>query len=144
MKLTDFVVCDDIRREVSNKHTLVGIYDDLVVQRAPGVPLQTALGVKLGFFVRFRTEPTDTILPDAFHVRFLVGDRELAVSKGVITAKTPVNTLQLALVFNVFLIPQGTERIDFEVVLAAGEKVLGKWRPDPLRVRFADAPSSPQ
>jgi hypothetical protein len=60
MKLQHFIICDDVRLEVSGKHTLVGVYDDLVfsyyqgAEPAPAYPIIT----KLVFFIKLLKDET--------------------------------------------------------------------------------------
>jgi len=55
MNLINFIVCDDIRLEVGNKHTIVGLYDDSIK-----FPVQAGESgkwpkrIRLGIFIRAR------------------------------------------------------------------------------------------
>jgi|GEM_PF-1801721 hypothetical protein len=63
MQLRDFIVCDDIRREASQKTILVGVYDDdtiIITPNVKGLPIALPL---LTFYVRFRLSEKDEALP---------------------------------------------------------------------------------
>jgi len=80
MKLIDFIVCDDIREEVSGKQTIVGVYSDLILHLSKNKP-SWPLKMKLGFFLRFKIEKEDQ-LPDSFIFDALNGDNVIATSSG--------------------------------------------------------------
>ena len=62
------IFCDDIRQEVSGKHTLVGVYSGgLFVQNFP------AMIASLSIFVRFMTAAKST--PESLSVRVVKGDQ---------------------------------------------------------------------
>ena len=63
MQLKSFIVCDDIRHEVSNKQTLVGVYLDSILFRN-GVDKSDSWpkAMKLCFYILFSVEDSDTWL----------------------------------------------------------------------------------
>lgn len=80
MKMVDFIVCDDIRQEVLNKVTLVGIYTDKII-----LPPNTKYPAKLrlSFFSKFLHEKSDPRL-DSFRVVFYNNDKEIARVDGMV------------------------------------------------------------
>ena len=57
MKVQSFIVCDDIRVEVGNKHTLVGVYDEQINFRVTPDKKDTwPKFLKLGFFAKIIIE----------------------------------------------------------------------------------------
>jgi hypothetical protein len=57
MKLDNFIICDDIRTEVSNKYSLIGVYNDALNFFVP----ESAVGswpkvIRLGLFIRVDIE----------------------------------------------------------------------------------------
>ena len=36
MKITDFIICDDVRMEIGNKISIMGIYNDSIILSVPG------------------------------------------------------------------------------------------------------------
>jgi hypothetical protein len=57
MKLNCFLICDDIRNELGNKQSLIGVYDDVISFSVP----QTDIGkwpkvIKLGIYIKLEFE----------------------------------------------------------------------------------------
>jgi hypothetical protein len=57
MKLNCFLICDDIRNELGNKQSLIGVYDDVISFSAP----QPNVGkwpkvIKLGIYIKLEFE----------------------------------------------------------------------------------------
>lgn len=62
-----FIVCDDIRSELGNKYSLMGIYlDSVVFQRLKGSTEVWPKALKLGFYIRLVKEQEDMeVCPDS-------------------------------------------------------------------------------
>jgi len=74
MRVIDFIVCDDIRQEVGNKISLMGIFaDSIVLQQEVAWPIRMNLGV----FVRAALEPEEPG-PDAYSLSVTCNDRAIA------------------------------------------------------------------
>ncbi len=58
MKIIDFIVCDDIRREVGNKRTIVGAYNERIIFAA-STNFKWPVNKQLGFYFRLEREETD-------------------------------------------------------------------------------------
>ena len=57
MKLYNFIICDDVRREVDNKHTLVGVYGNKLIYKIPkNRNPDFKLKAKLCFFFTFKRQ----------------------------------------------------------------------------------------
>lgn len=72
MTLLDFIICDDVRQEVGNKHTFVGIYDTINFK---GDKIEWPIRYRICFYIRFyytKNEPK----PDGFLIEFKK-DRDL-------------------------------------------------------------------
>ena len=53
MKLIDFIICDDIRTEINNKVSLIGVYNDVINFIVPEGSANTwPKGLRLGLFIR--------------------------------------------------------------------------------------------
>ncbi len=71
MKLDCFIVCDDIRAELGNKFSLMGIYlDRIVFQRPKGTPEIWPKAIKLGFYLRFLAEKKDEAIESGITFNF--------------------------------------------------------------------------
>jgi hypothetical protein len=57
MKLNCFLICDDIRNEVGNKHSLIGVYDDTInFSVAPSEINKWPKVMKLGVYIKAEFE----------------------------------------------------------------------------------------
>lgn len=128
MKLIDFIVCDDIRREIGNKHTLVGVYDE-TVEFSVGKSgfKQWPKAMKLGFFIRVNF---DDEVPDefSFNMLFLTEKKELGKGK-VIINPTASKRLNIVIVHNAFVFPN-EGKIEFELVFYKNGKIIQEITPD--------------
>ena len=102
MKFLDFIVCDDIRREVGNKHTLVGVYNDRIVFSS-GRDFKWAITKSLGFFLKLQKESTDPDY-DGFDLKIYLNDEQnqLANIKGEIKVADQTRPMVLDIVFPAF------------------------------------------
>ncbi len=84
MKVLDFIICDDVRQEIGNKFTLVGIYDsDIKVQTKAPETLKWPLPMSLALYGRLQPEAREPGF-DAFEIRILHEGKELAEIKGTV------------------------------------------------------------
>ena len=82
MKLIDFIVCDDVRQEIGNKFTLIGVYDrDIRIQTKDPSALTWPLPTNLALFFRVQLEPSDSGL-DTFELSVTHDEKELAKIQG--------------------------------------------------------------
>lgn len=119
-KLIDWIICDDVRQEITGKTTIIGIYGaDIIVPQTPMVLPQlciiTKWDIKSGIFkeIVFRLE-----LPDGSQL-------------GPITAKAPHNIKGERLMMHLAFIPfqiqiAGTYKI-FLKIDGEPEKKLGEF-----------------
>ena len=57
MKLLNFIICDDIRNELGNKHSLMGVYDDSIeFQVTPDNQNTWPKSLKVGIYAKVKTE----------------------------------------------------------------------------------------
>lgn len=129
MNILDFIVCDDIRHEVSNKITIIGAYADLLI-----FPVQDATvdqwpkQLKMGFFIRIKRHEEDPI-PDEFHVEFVHEGKIFSNVRGNISAPQKVTLFNLPIVSDGFKIP-GKGQISFNVKLFKNKKLIFDSSPD--------------
>lgn len=66
MEVINAVICDDIRQEIGNKFSLMGIYvDRFIIETKTPESLKWPLNIKLGIFVSFKSEK-ETDFPKEF------------------------------------------------------------------------------
>jgi hypothetical protein len=57
MKLNCFLICDDIRNELGNKQSLIGVYDDVINFQAPQVDMgKWPKFIRLGIYIKLEFE----------------------------------------------------------------------------------------
>jgi len=76
MKIVDFILCDDIRKEVGNKSSLIGVFDQDIKLLVPDESAKKIWPkpMRIGIFMRVLVENDDQI-PDKFEVQFLYNDK---------------------------------------------------------------------
>lgn len=66
MKIVDFIICDDIRYEIGNKVTLVGIYNDSIVFGEKNLSdIKWPKAMKVGIYLRSLFTPEEPV-PNKF------------------------------------------------------------------------------
>lgn len=100
MKLLDFILCDSIRQEVSNKLTLVGIYNDqLVIQIKKDQPFNWPAAINLFAYIRFLPQSSDPEF-NSFSFALDNGTENVSIAKGEVSLegnKPFIINLQFAL-----------------------------------------------
>lgn len=82
MKIKELIVCDDIRQEIGNKITLVGIYSDKInIQLLPGAEIKWPIAMRLGTFVRFEDEQVDKDI-DMIELEYSIGNKTVLNAGG--------------------------------------------------------------
>ena len=73
MKLDSVIFCEDIRNEINNKHTLVGIYTDRIILQAdkPVEAVKFPALSRLSCYFRFLKEDSDSSV-DTFEIKFML------------------------------------------------------------------------
>src|SRR5436305_15154408 len=73
MKIHDFVVGEDIRVEMGNKHSVMGIFGDYLSATLPPTAGDAPISLRLAFLVRLEVGPDD---PDTLHFEFKISSQE--------------------------------------------------------------------
>ena len=123
MIFLDFIVCDDIRREVGNKHTIVGVYNDRIVFSS-SKDFKWGITKSLGFFLRFQKESTDPDY-DGFDLKIFLNDEQnqLANIKGGINLTDPTRPMVIDIVFPGFKFT-GPGSLIVKIVFLKGSEVV--------------------
>ena len=107
MKIHNFLVCDDIRNEIGNKHSLMGVYDDRIIFNvAPDKKDTWPKQMRLGFFTKIGLEDVE---PNTFVFKIKYNDREQIVGEGEIGRKQKEKkkkSIAIAVVHNSFQFDQ--------------------------------------
>lgn len=134
-RLTDFIICDEIRQEISKKHILIGVYDSLVILKNPEI-------VKLGYFQQNLAVFMRIKSPRKYE-SFVIELNVLNQTKELGTYKIPVAnnaTDKLNLVLNIpsVKIPLDSEYLAFSIVIKGEDSVLESFSPDKIQLSFVE------
>lgn len=128
MKLIDFIICDDIRSEVGNKHTLVGVFSDINVPYKKGAKKPVNIFIKLGIFIRCLVDDS-MIKPDSFKLELTHNTKgQLQPFEGPLSIHGNVNYINLVLVTNYVIPDEG--RISFKLFFSKSGKVIETMIPE--------------
>jgi len=114
MKITDFIIAEDIRFETGNKFSVMGIYADEIRLSLPD-DIQWPVPYRFGIFIRVEIEITD-VIPNRFILRVNHNESNIAEMNGNIEFKESVRTISLPIVISPFPLPgYGTVQFNFEI-----------------------------
>ncbi len=127
MKLNNFIVCDTVRQERTNKHILVGVYSDSIIV----VPADTNLAVSLplAFFIRFLKDDEKEAVPEdfIFTASFDQNEGSKVVCKGRLKSNNDIKYVDLVISVQNFSIPRTSGIILFEISLTTSEGDVVKY-----------------
>jgi len=96
MKIDNILFCDDIRKEISNKFTLVGCYNDRILLNAKA-EIKWPIGVKMGIYLRILREQGDPVV-NKFKLELYDSQEALFTAEGELLNGEHNRPLILALV----------------------------------------------
>lgn len=124
MKVYDFIICDDVRREVGNKRTIVGAYiDRIVFHSAPGSSVWPT-NKQLGLYATLKIEKGDPSF-DAFQIIFALDQEQLGIADGRIKSADldPSKAVVFDIVVPMVFKKAGTMTIKIQLLMD-GEAVI--------------------
>jgi len=81
MKLLNFIICDDIRKELGNKHSLMGIYDDSIEFQVTSDNQNTwPKLLRIGIYAKVKTEENEKVY--RFKIRMKYNEKEIVLVDG--------------------------------------------------------------
>ncbi len=99
MKIIDAIFCEDIRFELNNKLSLMGLYGDQIIFQANGnasTEIQWPIATTLALLLRFKMEENEKY-PDRFIFEYLFENRPLININGQINMDKNQSTISIAL-----------------------------------------------
>lgn len=120
MRILDFIISDDVRQEIGNKISVMGIYTDDLILAAP--PQKWPVPFRIGVFVRVFIEETD-ISPNSFTLQITQEDKNVARMEGDIKVHEKSRYLTLPLIIFPLPIP-GPGVLQFELALLNNDQKL--------------------
>lgn len=129
MRVLDFIICDDVRVEVNNKHTLVGVFGDSILFPVPKTSEDVwPKRIKLSFFVRLAVDESDT-LPDEVSFSYILNEEEKEVARGKMTPPVSIKVILLVFSFDNIVI-QNKGNLSFKLTFYKDGKITNKLVPD--------------
>jgi hypothetical protein len=132
MKILDFIICDDIRREMGNKHSLIGMYDESIEFTVP--PDKTNIwpkAIRIGLYIKIKVEDNEEISEIKMRMKF--NDKEVVL--GVEPLKVPktkpkMNIINIVLINPAFVFEgQGSINFFFDI-FDDSQKLVATLSPD--------------
>jgi hypothetical protein len=103
MKLLNFIICDDIRNELGNKRSLMGIYDDSIeFQVTPDNQNTWPKSLRVGIYAKVKTEDNEKVFK--FKIRMKYNEKETVLVDSVLTQPKikPFSKIVISLVNGAF------------------------------------------
>ena len=146
MKLIDYLVCDDIRKEANGKHILIGVYNSQIIFQANSPDVKWPIQKQIYLFIRIMKEESDHTY-DGFEVvidlNTLASQQPYALARisGIFRNNEKVNA---PMVFD-FSLPvkfPGPGDMHFTMNFTKGMSVVHTIKPD-LPVQITEQISKP-
>ncbi len=128
MKVIDFIFCDDVRREIGNKITLVGVYNEKLTITPQEKSIEWPLNFNLGVYARFLIEPTDPEF-DSFQFTFTHNSEPIVKIKGSIISEIN-REVPMTIEFKTTFHLKGTGQIHTEALFLKENKAVIKIAPN--------------
>ncbi len=118
MRVNDFLFCEDVRQELGNKVSAMGLFgDDITLNQ---VSLTNApVGMRLGFYLRCTLDSTD-VVPNRFVLSLRHGATALLEGGGALIVGDATKPIAIATTLPAFVIP-GSGELTFEISLYQGD-----------------------
>ena len=128
MKVRTFLICDDIRTELGNKYSLMGIYNERIIFGVSANEKNVwPRALKVGFFSEIEI---DRKIPHTFTFKAVLNGEESEILKGGINIKKESRMIRMTLIHPGFVFKQaGTMKFKFEFFDESG-KLIEAVTPD--------------
>jgi len=114
MKLLDFIVAEDIRHEMGNKHSIIGIYNEVIGLQSKSITTWP-IPFRFGVFIRLKTVEHDNTA-NKFTLNIVYDNNIIATMNGNVTPDKAINIISLPLVLSTFPLPgYGEITFNFEI-----------------------------
>jgi Family of unknown function (DUF6941) len=133
MKIVSLLVCDDIRSEIGNKHSLMGVYDNSIeFGVTPENKNLWPKTMRIGIFVKMKFEDVDKEKEiNSFKLKADYNGKIMEIAKGAFRPKDVFisHTVNLAVVYNNFAFEEPGE-IKFLLESYANDNLISTISPD--------------
>jgi hypothetical protein len=107
MKVVDFLICDDIRTEIGNKHSIIGLYDDAITFNVSIAEKgKWPKIIKLGIFIKARFDNNqEKKQVGKFRLDVMLNETNKTIAEGELnfSEKKEATGINVAVVFNQFV-----------------------------------------
>lgn len=124
MKVQSILVSDDVRQELGNKISLVGIYD--AINFPPATPWPVS--IPLGLFMRLEIGSADRLF-DVLTISFLVNGKEAESISGAVQIVDRDQPLTVFTKIPLFKFDEPGS-LKFNLTMKSGNEVVGSLSPD--------------
>lgn len=122
MNFIDVIFCDDIRQEINNKISLIGVYSDQLVLNINGaVDIIWPQPINLSALFRFSMDKNE-IRPDHFALEYILNKKTILQANGEIMNLN--DKTQFHLIVNAMAIPFEPGYLGIKIKLLADGKIL--------------------
>jgi len=99
MKLLNFIICDDVRKELGNKQSLMGVHDDSIeFQVTPDNQNMWQKSLRIGIYAKVKPKDNEEVFK--FKIRMKYNEKETALVDSSLTQPKikPFNKIVISLV----------------------------------------------
>jgi hypothetical protein len=120
MRLLDFIIADDVRQELGNKTSIMGVYGEEIILSPP--PPSWPIPLRIAVYIRVSPENAD-VMPDKFSLQISQSGNKIAHMRGNIAVAEKGKSFVVPLVIFPLPIP-GPGLIQFDFVLTFKDEKL--------------------
>jgi hypothetical protein len=103
MKLIDFILCDDIRMEMGNKSSLMGVYDATIeFFVTPDKKNTWPKKMRIGIYARLKAEGQKLDI-SRFELKSIFNGKESLIQKGLFNPPPDYKNINMAIIHNAFV-----------------------------------------
>jgi hypothetical protein len=125
MNLETVIFCEDIRHEINNKKTLVGIYADRIVLRTDSPEkIQFPIVIRLCCFCRFENEKNDPPV-DSFDFSYVIPGQTIPALTGNLNRDAQHRYFTITVMGEG--LPVNLGNIGYKISIKAGDKVVKEF-----------------
>jgi hypothetical protein len=133
MKVKDVIFCDDIRSEINNKSSLMGIYADRIVFKFNSMESEKwPIFYRLCLLLRVQLEPNDPRV-DKFKFHFIMNGKNMDELEGLVKMEDGINILTINILAEGLPIEKGSLGFAFNLFFQ-GKEVFSANEPTALKV----------
>jgi len=129
LKIIDFIICEDIRHEIGNKETFIGVFPNYIIALSKESDFKKPIIIKLAFMFRFLFEDKDP-RPDFFKMEFITNGKTYPkIDEQPLKMASAVKLFNMLICIPNFpLISYG--EIEIKTIFKKQNKIIKELKPD--------------